>query len=542
MASITETLQELPTATEFPETGSDDPDILEASPEYLADRHLVEDFALRVKEAAGEQCVVAVLLPWTRGLPPQGVIAPASRDGTYEMDRVAQAVEGKNAIVIPCTLKYKDEETAGVTAIKQLHQAGASLCLLAAHVFAEGVDNVATQQNYDDLIEVHEGIGRLGVDDVLLDPDWDVPGLKLRIRLAYHSWSVNRQRLQAMLAEEPGGPSPAEVDRLEAIQRELLWKHIPRELMSYLKSMDSSLEESDTRAGEYILDERMGYTSVWEGRDQNQNKVAVKITDKAEVFRPVEVEGIYREFRFLAGMVRHPNIVSAHDCFHGAKKVYIVMDFAGKVNLDEHLSRLPEQRMREAEVLGYFYRIASAIHHCHCRKVVHRSIALEHVVMQPEADGSHTPKLVNFRSAMIAKEGVTSTTLCGSLPCMAPEMMRGGSIPPKPSDLWSLGVLLLEMAGGRGSFFKATQIDEATAIQQLEWEDAGQMLADQIEHYFNISGKHAFALSCMNGVSNSEVLMVLERLLQSADQRGSLEQILPAQELADATAGVEADE
>ncbi len=54
-------------------------------------------------------------------------------------------------------------------------------------------------------------------------------------------------------------------------------------------------------------------------------KVAVKIIHKADVFTPGEVEGIYREFRFLAGFTRHDNIVRAVDCFHGPKKIYTVL-------------------------------------------------------------------------------------------------------------------------------------------------------------------------------------------------------------------------
>jgi len=504
------------------------PDELEMNPEFISDRKLVEDFARRIVETWGDTCAAAVFLPWSAGIPPPGVIIPTSRQGTLDEEQLRQTMQDKTIIVVGCTFKFQEEQAAASKLVEQLK--APHVCILAAHLLPPG--NNYLRSMYDSLMEVHQEIGRLGVDDVLLDPEWEPARLKLRLRMAQHSWSVNQNLLQSMLQEEPQPPPPEEVEQLEATHRQLLWEDIPRELMPHFKAMTADLQESPQSAGEYILKQKMETQAgiVWEGKDKKDRKVAVKIIDKADVFTPGEVEGIYREFRFLAGFTRHPNIVRAVDCFHGPNKIYTVMEFAGKQNLAQYLSDLPGLRMNEQDATGCFHQLASALAHCHARDVSHRAVSLEHVVMKPEADGTHTPKMVDFRSAMVAKEGVTSVTVCGSLPCMSPEMLCGQAYMPKPADCWGVGVLLLEMAGGKGSFFLALGIDEQKAREQ----DSSQrpLMAEQIGNFFKKEGSHGAALSCMGGLQSTEIVEVLQGLLtpetdaETNEERAPLERFL----------------
>lgn len=508
-----------------------DADTCGMNPKFLADRRLAEDFAVRVVEAFGDHCVAAVFLPWSAGIPPPGVVQPTSTDGTLDMQQVEEVLRGKSIIVIGCTFSLEEERCAASNVVKQFLQVQGGMCILAAHLIhpSESV-SAYTRSNYDYLMEVHQAINELGVDDVLLDPEWEPARLKLRIRMAQHSWSINQERLQSMLAEEPQPPPPEEVEALEATQRQLLWEDIPRELMPHFKAMTTDLQETDTMVGEYTLTEQMNSQCgvVWEAKDQHNRKIAIKIIQKADVFTPGEVEGIYREFRFLAGFTRHPNIVRALDCFHDPKKIYTVMEFGGKQNLAQHLSNLPGLRMNETYALETFFALASATAHCHERDVSHRSISLEHVVMKAETDGRHTPRLVDFRSAMIAKGCTKSVAICGSLPCMAPEVLSAGPYMPKAADCWSLGVLLLEMAGGMGSFFRATQIEEAAVRKHPSDIPNRSQLANSIGTYFSIKANHRAALSCMGGLQSNEVLEILRDLLQPEDHRTNIDKFLTA--------------
>lgn len=314
---------------------------------------------------------------------------------------------------------------------------------------------------------------------------------------------------------------------MEAAQRQLLWHDIPRELMPHFKVMNSDLEETENTVGDYTLgaqlDTRCGV--VREAVDKRNRKVAIKIIGKSEVFTPGEVEGIYREFRFLVGFVRHPNIVRAVECFHGPKNVYTVLEFLGGKNLANFLSDMPGLRMSDDNAFYNFSQIASGLSHCHNKDVTHRGVCLEHIVMRPRDDGSYTPKLVDFCSAMVAKQGVTSVASCGCLPCMAPEMICEGPYHPKSADCWSVGVVLLEMAGGKGSFCHAVHLDENSAKQLHISGDvtSKRLLRDRISNYFEMPGNHAVALATMGGLQNEKISKTLACLLQCEEKRSKLD-------------------
>jgi len=495
--------------------------------EYLADRELNESFAKLVVETYGEEVMAAVCLPWTggNGNAPAGIISPTSKEGALNIGQIGENLTAKSVIILCCTFDYPEEENAALKVVQQLKQLDGNKCIVAAHLLAPGQNHYA-RENYDHLMQVHQRFNRLGTNDVLLDPDWQPARLKLRIKMAIHSFKLNQERLQSMLSEEPQPPPREEIQALEAAQRQLLWQDIPRELMPHFKGVKEDLEESDHTAGDYTLgatlESRFGI--LREGTDKKNRKVAIKINRKQDVFTPVEVEGIYREFRFLAGFVRHPNLVQALECFHGPQNVYTVMEFLPGKNLSKHLSDLPGFRMNEDDAIACFSQVASAMRHCHGKDVTHRSLCLEHIVMRRTADGKHVPKIVDFRCAMIAKAGFTSVAVCGCLPCMPPEMLCEGPYQPKPADCWSLGVVLLEIAGGKGSFCQAVQLDE-NDLSDFHTRDLAskRLLSDRITNFFAVPGNHTVALACMGGVQNPAIQEILENLLQPHDRRSSVD-------------------
>lgn len=491
------------------------------SPAYLADRRLTEDFACLIAETLGDKCLAAVCLPWSTGAAPAGAICPALTNGVLDLAQVESAIEGKEIVIIGCTFKFREEEAVAAKVVQQL-SGFQDKCIVAAHLLAPGE---LVKESYDRVMSLHRNIHRLDVDDVLLDPEWNGPWLKVRMKMLLQSWSINRERMEDMLSEEPEPPPAEEIKALEARQHQLLWEDIPRELLPRLRTMPSNMQETDAAVDSYALGmniETSNNSIVRIGHDSQNRKVVVKVTCKCDVFTPEEVEHMYREYCFLSYYTQHTNIVHALDCFHAPLNAYTVLEFAGRQNLAQYLSDFPGLRMKEDETLSAFSQIVAAVTHCHDKDISHRSISLEHIVMKPQAEGDPIPKLLDFRDAMIAKEGVTSTTVCGRLPCMSPEMLWGSAYLPKMADCWSVGILLLEMAGGKGSFFQALEMDEDLATSLPEQLTEQKQLSERILDHFATPGAHEAALACMGGFQNTEIHMKLDGLLQSVENRDAL--------------------
>jgi len=487
------------------------------------ERALVENFAKRVVEVCGDECVAVVFLPWSQGQTPDGVVAPHA-NGLLDMDELRGYMRRRSVVVAGCTFKFNDEEIAAQRIVNQLSNLE-DVCVLAGHLLTPDVR--LDRQSIERIGHVVQRILQTRVDDVLLDPDLDATALKLKIKMAKHSWLRNHQHFRSFANEDPQVPSAAELRHLEAVHHKLLWEDIPRELMPGFRAMDPALRETDNAIGDYELVAKMDSITgvVWQAQ-KNGVKYAVKCRDKKHIFTPGEVEGINRELRFMLGYVRHPNIVRATDFLHSPKSIYIVLEFAGKKNLVQYLSDLPHHRMEPKECLVVFRQIASALAHCHEKEITHRSVSLEHIVLSDVEDTGHAicAMLVDFHTATTAKAGTTFRSICGKLPCIAPEVLLGDVVSyiPMPADCWSLGVVLLEMAGGMGSLVEAVGLTEEEQEHVFDCEHHRYNGANKIRAYIITGGNHENALAKLSGVRHDEVLEILKVVLCEPDHRPEL--------------------
>jgi Tol biopolymer transport system component len=122
-------------------------------------------------------------------------------------------------------------------------------------------------------------------------------------------------------------------------------------------------------------------------------------------------------------------------------------------------------------VLRYGIQVAEALAHAHEHGILHRDLKASNVVVA--ADGR--VKVLDFGlakrlSGALSGESTISQlsltregTVVGTLPCLAPEVLRGGESGER-SDIWSFGVLLHELAGGELPFAGQTSFDLTSAI------------------------------------------------------------------------------
>lgn len=90
-------------------------------------------------------------------------------------------------------------------------------------------------------------------------------------------------------------------------------------------------------------------------------------------------------------------------------------------------------------------QLALAVQYMHELEIAHRDIKCENVLLT----ANQNAKLSDFGFARMCVDkdflDIHSETFCGSLSYTAPEILQGNPYYPKPTDIWSLGVVLYVM-------------------------------------------------------------------------------------------------
>ena len=143
----------------------------------------------------------------------------------------------------------------------------------------------------------------------------------------------------------------------------------------------------------------------------------------------------------------HPAIVGLRDLIVEGGTLALVMEFVDGPNLRRYLS-FRGGRLTPPEVVAVAAQTATALAVAHERGVVHLDLKPENLLV---VRGSTPPeiRITDFGVAVLlndADHGVAG----GTPGYTAPEIFQGG--PPTPAaDVWSLGVLLLELTTGRAT-------------------------------------------------------------------------------------------
>jgi serine/threonine-protein kinase len=193
-------------------------------------------------------------------------------------------------------------------------------------------------------------------------------------------------------------------------------------------------------------------------------EVAVKLIVERYAADPDRVQRFAQEAR-AAGQLNHPNLVVVHDIgfHHGAP--YIVTELLDGESLRALLKRGPLTARRAVD---YARQMAEGLSAAHAKGIVHRDLKPENVFVGPD----DRIKILDFGLAKLTQasgevrppdQETEIGALLGTITYMSPEQVRGEVLDIR-SDLFGLGVVLLEMLTGRPPFARATRADSIAAI------------------------------------------------------------------------------
>ncbi|MBL9107647.1 MAG: serine/threonine protein kinase, partial [Myxococcales bacterium] len=218
---------------------------------------------------------------------------------------------------------------------------------------------------------------------------------------------------------------------------------------------------------------RGGMGVVYEARDERLGRdVAIKLLDARHVDRPERRKRFAREAR-AAAAVTHPNVARVLEVGDGDAGTYLVFELVPGPTLRALLAEGPLPVARCAEIGA---ALAGALAAAHEAGVVHRDLKPENVIVE----GGVTPKILDFGLAKVSvPEGSGSGSdvvtveghVLGSPGYMSPEQALGKPCGPA-SDVFSLGVVLFELATGKRPFSGTTAMEAIVSTTRDAAPDA----------------------------------------------------------------------
>jgi eukaryotic-like serine/threonine-protein kinase len=221
----------------------------------------------------------------------------------------------------------------------------------------------------------------------------------------------------------------------------------------------------------YLILEKAGAGGmgvVFRAHDEKLNRdVALKLPTMGTLTNEEARSRILREAR-AASALNHPNICTIYEVGEVDGQPYIAMEYVPGETLSK---RIPAEGLTTESVLDFGAQIADALDHAHTHGILHRDLKSPNI----RVTAAGQLKVLDFGLAMSIKdstfEGVTRTTnldtgqIAGTLAYMAPELLMGKTSDVR-TDIWSLGVVLYELAAGTLPFHGGTSFELSTAIMR----------------------------------------------------------------------------
>ena len=223
-----------------------------------------------------------------------------------------------------------------------------------------------------------------------------------------------------------------------------------------------------TRVGQYEVAAKLGRGGmgyVYSALDTELGRlVALKFLAPEVVATRPAIDRLIREAK-AASALNHPHIVTVYGVVHSGDDVAIAMELVEGKPLRSYCG----DPQPIAQVIRWGRQVAQALAAAHHREIVHHDIKPENLMVRSDGyvkvlDFGLARQLTSGSQRQIAN---SSVKLAGTLNYMAPEQTRAEAA-TSASDVFSLGIVLYELATGRHPFLSDSPLDTAYAIGHAE--------------------------------------------------------------------------
>ncbi|NWW90231.1 CHK1 kinase, partial [Rhynochetos jubatus] len=175
---------------------------------------------------------------------------------------------------------------------------------------------------------------------------------------------------------------------------------------------------------------------------RTEEAVAVKIVDmKRAADCP---ENIKKEI-CINKMLNHENVVKFYGHRRDGATQYLFLEYCSGGELFDRIE--PDIGMPEPEAQRFFQQLIAGVVYLHSIGITHRDLKPENLLL----DERDNLKISDFGLATVFRHNGRERLLnkmCGTLPYVAPELLRRPEFRAEPVDVWACGVVLTAMLAG----------------------------------------------------------------------------------------------
>jgi serine/threonine-protein kinase len=209
--------------------------------------------------------------------------------------------------------------------------------------------------------------------------------------------------------------------------------------------------------------------AVYEASDTRLSRsVAVKIMTGHLFGQPKALRRFEREAQASARL-NHPNVIDVHDYGRiGDDGAFLVMELLHGTTMRGHLER--HGRIAPSVAAEWFDQVLDGLTAAHERGIIHRDLKPENIMIGGKGTEDESVKILDFGLAKAKWDSTSSTGLTapgaviGTYAYMSPEQLGGAELDER-SDLFSVGVMVIEATTGSHPFRSRTTAEMLHAIQ-----------------------------------------------------------------------------
>lgn len=274
-------------------------------------------------------------------------------------------------------------------------------------------------------------------------------------------------KMSEILQSELNAAEKKAAAKLQAAHKNFLMS-LPGRVLENIPYKDGSIEEHQegghlVGVADYELVTLLGsgsFGNVYKAEHPKHGICAVKFIPKKRSMKNTnEVFSLDRELGILLNLVSHKNVVRAREVLHTHHNIYVIMDFAGTLNLHKFtkatLDKTGDVVLPRSITDTFTRQQGAALWHLHSNHICHRDLKGDNWIVD---DAGETLRLVDFGLAVqLCGTSQCLRQCCGSLPFCAPEVWNSDDQGTAPSylgynalasDIWSLGVGYMDLLLG----------------------------------------------------------------------------------------------